>query len=83
MTRDAKKILSVNYQQRCSNVTFDRADLIDGASSRDRKPDTGNGTVEKGPNGAIRSLRSAFYTENYSQISGNIFKGIIYIENCS
>jgi hypothetical protein len=64
-------------------VTFDSADLIDGASLRGRQPDTGNGTVEKGPNGAIRSLRGAFYTENYNQISGNMFKRIIYIENCS
>jgi hypothetical protein len=30
--RNAERILSVNYQHRGSNVTLDRADLIDGAS---------------------------------------------------
>jgi hypothetical protein len=54
-------------------VTFDRADLIDGTSLRGKQPHAGNGTEEKDPNGAIGSLRGAFYTENYSQISGNIF----------
>lgn len=64
-------------------MTLDLADLIDGASLRGRQPHTGNATEEKDPNGAIGSVRGAFYTENYSQIPGNILKGIIYIENCN
>lgn len=62
--RNAERILGANYQHRCSNVTFDQADLIDGTLLRAKQPHAGNGTEEKDPNGDMSSSRNVFYTEN-------------------